>query len=192
MAGRYTRQRYDRQAYAEEVYRSTEPLNYMLDPNFAINCGSCFAPYGPPGANGSGIAVSPGNQIDIESILEGRTRINSRSNKQQAPESLKGYRTQVPPDCPNGLESEYSRYSHPAYDIKGLTVPDLRFDYPFFDPQCQIFENFESNTRLQAKDNHRAIWQVPQNQRDLLPTERLGKVKNCKIDMNCNYASYNQ
>jgi hypothetical protein len=59
-----------------------------------------------------------------------------------------------------------------------LTVPDLNFSYPLQDPQCQIFENFSINTKLQAKDNHRTIWQVPLNQSDLLPVERLARVKN--------------
>jgi hypothetical protein len=191
MSGNYTRQIYDPQAYAEQLQRSTEPLNYRLDPSFAVNCQNCFAPYGPRGAYGGGGAYSTGNQIDIDSILRGVATINSKSNEQQVPPSLKGFKSHMPPDCSEALETEYSRYSHPAYDIKGLTTRDLRFDYPFFDPQCQIFENFETNTRLLAKDNHRAIWQIPMNQRDLLPTERLGKVKNCDVNLNCKYAPYN-
>jgi hypothetical protein len=188
MSGRFTRLHYDQEAYREQVARSTDPLLYKLDPNFAVSCTKCFAPYGPRGGHDNAVAV--GEQIDVDSILRGVSKISTKSNIQQIPDSLAGYRNYMPRDCSPALESEYTRYTYPAYDIKGLTVRDLRFDYPLFDPQCQIFENFEINTRLQAKDNHRAIWQIPASQRDLLPTERLGKVKNCAAAMNCNYAPY--
>jgi hypothetical protein len=186
MPGNYTRQIYDPKAYVEKVHRSTQPLNYALDPNYAVNCGNCFAPYGPRGAYGGGAAYSTGNQIDIDSILRGVSQIHSKSNEQQLPQSIKGFMSFMPPDCPDAIETEYSRFSTPAYDLRGLTTDDLRFEYPLFDPQCQIFENFETNTRLQAKDNFAAIWQTPMDQRDLLPVERLGQVKNCHINQNCN------
>ncbi len=188
MAGKFTHLRYDDEAYSEEVTRSTDPMLYRLDPNYAVNCHKCFAPYGPRGAHDAADAV--GQQIDVESILRGYSKISSKSNRQQVPDPLDGYKNFIRCDCSDALETEYTRYTYPAYDIRGLTVRDLRFDYPIQDPQCQIFENFEVNTRLQAKDEHRAIWQVPFNQRDLLPTERLGKVKNCQATLNCNYAPY--
>ena len=103
------------------------------------------------------------------------------------PDPISGYNTFNLYDCNDLLESEYTRYTYHAYDIKGLTVRDLRFEYPLHDPQCQIFEDFSVNTRLAAKDNHRAVWQIPFNQRDLMPTERLGKVKNCYVALNCKY-----
>uniref|UniRef100_A0A6C0LTU2 Uncharacterized protein n=1 Tax=viral metagenome TaxID=1070528 RepID=A0A6C0LTU2_9ZZZZ len=188
MSGRFTRLRYDKEAYDEELIRSTDPMLYRLDPNYGINCKRCFAPYGPRA--GAQASDSIGEQIDVDSILRGVSKISTKSNKQQIPDPISGYKLYSHVDCSDELESEYTRYTHPAYDIRGLTVRDLRFDYPLQDPQCQIFENFEVNTRLQAKDDHRAIWQVPFNQRDLLPTERLGKVKNCVVNSNCNYAPY--
>lgn len=166
MAGKLTGLKYDRNAYVEEVARSTNPLLYKLDPNYAINCqGNCNA---------------RSDQIDVDSILKGITKPKSRSNEQQKPEPLGKYNRPLPHSCYNGIDSECTRYTHPAYDIKGLTVSDMRFDYPLHDPQCQIFENFQVNTRLQAKDNHKAIWQVPLEQKNLLPTERLGRIKTCK------------
>lgn len=188
MSGRFTHLRYDQEAYAEEVTRSTDPMLYMLDPNYAVNCGKCFAPYGPRGAHDDADVI--GQQIDVDSILRGVSKISTKSNRQQIPDSLAGYKKVMPPDCSEALESEYTRYTYPAYDIRGLTTRDLRYDYPLHDPQCQIFENFEINTRLQAKDEHRAIWQSSFSDRDLYPTERLGQVKNCNIGLNCNYAPY--
>lgn len=185
MAGNFTHMRYDPEAYSEEVQRSTGPVLYRLDANYAVNKNKCFAPYGP--RNAQEASVSVGQQIDVDSILRGVSKINSKSNEQQIPDSISGYNTFNLYDCNNLLESEYTRFTYPSYDIKGLTVRDLRFEYPLFDPQCQIFEDFSVNTRLAAKDNHRAIWQTPFNQRDLLPTERLGKVKNCDVALNCKY-----
>jgi hypothetical protein len=190
MAGRYTRQEYDAPAYREKIKRSTDPMNYRLDPTYAVNCESCFAEYGPRGAYGAGSSIATGQQIDVESILQGYTKINSKYNEQQLPDSLEPYKRNAPRNCPPALESEYSRFTHPSYDIRGLTVPDLHFDYPLFDPQCQIFESFAVNTKLQAKDNHKSIWQIPVDQKDLFPVERLGNVKNCDVGLNCNYAKF--
>lgn len=188
MAGNFTNLRYDDQAYNEALGRSTRPLNYRLDPNYSTNCNKCFAPHGPRAGNQGAEAV--GQQIDVDSILKGINKINTKSNDQQQVYPLNSYQTYMPKDCPDALESEYTRYTNPSFDLRGLTTNDLRLNYPLHDPQCNIFEDFSVNTRLQAKDNHRAIWQVPMNQRDLLPTERLGRVKNCTVSLNCNYAPY--
>jgi len=188
MAGKFTHLRYDTAAYNEEVLRSTDPLLYRLDPNYAVNTRKCFAPYGP--RNGQEASVAVGQQIDVDSILRGVSKIHTKSNCQQIPDPIDGYQTFTYYDCSDALESEYTRYTYPAYDIKGLTVRDLRFEYPLQDPQCQIFEDFAVNTKLAAKDNHRAIWQVPSNQRDLMPVERLGKVKQCDPSMSCEYSTY--
>ena len=188
MAGNYTRLNYDQEAYGQRVARSTDPMLYRLDPNYAVNSGRCFAPHGPQAAQQGSDAI--GQQTDVDSILRGVTRSNTKSNQQQMPDSLDPYKLFSNPNCSNKLEPEYTRYTNPAYDIRGLTVPDLNFDYPLQDPQCQIFENFSINTKLQAKDNHRTVWQVPFNQTDLLPVERLGKVKNCSIGLRCSQPPY--
>lgn len=188
MAGKFTNLRYDQEAYKEEVSRSTNPMIYRLDPNYAVNCNPCFAPYRPRAGHDNDVAI--GQQIDVDSVLRGISKVSSKSNRRQMPDPINNYVVSTPGECSNALESEYTRYSNPSFDVKGLNVRDMRFGYPLHDPQCQIFENFEVNTRLQAKDDHRAIWQVPLNQKDLLPTERLGKVKNCTVALNCNYAPY--
>ena len=186
MAGKFTRESYDKPAYSEALSRSTEPMLYRLDPNFAINCQQCFPSHGP--RNGIQNTMSMARQTDIDSTLKGINRINSKSNIQQMPQKINPIQTNLM-NCPDQIETEYTKFTFPAYDIKGLNVRDLRFDYPLYDPQCQIFENFAINTRLAAKDNHKAIWQESLNQRDLFPTERLGKPKKCNM-VACNYAPY--
>lgn len=186
--GRFTHLRYDPEAYTEELSRSTAPMLYRLDLNYSKNCNKCFAPYGPRAGEQASDAI--GQQTDIDSILRGVSKISTKSNKQQVPTPIDDYYLLNRYDCPDGLESEYTRYTYPSFDIRGLTVRDLRFDYPLFDPQCQIFEDFAVNTKLQAKDTFRAIWQTPFNQRDLFPVERLGQPKNCQTQTNCNYAPF--
>lgn len=174
MAGEYTRMNYDYAASNERTERSTNPLLYRLDPNYAVNCGRCFAPHDRVG--GLGGSDSVGNQIDIDSILRGVAQLNSKSNLQQIPVSLEGYKLFNYNDCRDTIETESSRFLTPAYEIRGMATQDLRYDYPLEDPQCNIFESFAVNTRLQAKDNHRTVWQVPLDQSDALPVERLGNV----------------
>ncbi|QGR53888.1 hypothetical protein [Moumouvirus maliensis] len=189
MAGKFTNMKYDREAYDEQLSRSTKPLAYKLDPNYSVNCSPCFAPYGPIAGHDNTVVV--GNQIDVDSVLRGINKVNTKINKYHEPQDI-NFKTYTPRDCSPAIQSQSSRYTHPAFDIKGLTVPDMRFDYPLHDPQCQIFENFQVNTRLHAKDNHKSVWQVPMDQQELLPKERLGRVKNCTLSLNCSYAPYNQ
>ncbi|AYV85293.1 MAG: hypothetical protein Satyrvirus9_19 [Satyrvirus sp.] len=174
MSGKFTNLGYDQQAYKQKISRSTNPLLYKLDPNFSSNCSSCF------------YNVKPEKKIDVDSVMKGINKINSKSNAKQVPDPAKKS-FPINDNCIDKLEFENTRYTHPAYDIKGLTVPDMHFEYPLHDPQCQIFENFQVNTRLQAKDNHKAVWQVPFSQEGLLPKNRSGTNKNLS---NGNYAAY--
>lgn len=196
MSGKFTNLQYDKEAYDDKIARTTNPLLYKLDPNYAVNCKSCFAPHGPKGSynhdnariNGD-IVANVGDKIDIDSILKGISKVNSKSNRQQIPDSLQHYPVQKLSECPNALESQYSRYTHPAHDVRGLTVPDMRFDYPMYDPQCQIFENFEVNTRLQSKDNHRAVWPTPLDQTKALPNP-IPQSNALTFNCYCAYAPY--
>lgn len=189
MSGRFTKLRYDQDAYNDSLSRSTDPLLYKLDPHYANNCNPCFAAHGPRNSNTH--TMEPGQKIDVDSILRGVNKINSKSINGQIPDSLQRYHTTVPIDCSNAFEQSSSRYTHPIHENKGLNTSDMRLSYPLHDPQCNIFENFSVDTRLQAKDNHKTIWQVPINQRDALPTER-GRTKKCTITVNCGYAPYQQ
>lgn len=180
MAGIFTGLRYDNDAYREQVRRSTYPLNYRMDPNSVMSCNTCFAPY----ASFTEQKPTPGQIIDVDSILKGIDNKNSRGNTIQ-PSQFPTTEKLIPlRDCSNALETEYTRYTNPSYDIKGLTTSDMRFGYPLYDPQCNIFQNFEVNTRLQAKDNYKAVWQVPFDQRSALPQEKISQ-KRCSVSYNC-------
>lgn len=180
MSGKFTHFYSDPIAYDEKVKRSTGPLNYNLDPNYAINNAKCFAPYGPRAGQQASDVI--GQQIDVESFLKGVDRIKTKSNEQQATEPMNKYSSVNLPRCSNFLETEYSRFLTPSYEIRGLNVRDHNFEYPLHDPQCHIFENFAVNTQLQAKDNYRAKWQIPINDPSYLPNNKLGTPQIPNID----------
>lgn len=169
-----SRMRYDYPAYEEELQRSTNPLLYNLFPGYGHHCNECFPASGP--MNTHGVNVVYGKEIDVDSIMSGRTVLNSKANDFSQPTPL-NYNTKKSPECDKYIETEYSRFTHPIQNYRGL-YPD-RF-YPLNqDPQCHIFWNFEVNSKLQAKDNHRALFQIPlENGDDLVPNDRLGKKKN--------------
>lgn len=168
MAGALTRLHYDSQTEWERNLRQANLLCRKLDSSFSVNNKRCFSPY----ASSRQQQIQPihsGDQIDIESTIRGFNKIHSKSNSHQVPDPLDEFLTEVLDNCPDELETEYTRYTHPAHEIKGLTVPDMRLDYPLKDPQCQIFESFASNTRLQARDSFRADYQEPLDQSVFLP-----------------------
>ena len=66
----------------------------------------------------------------------------------------------------------------------------MRLEYPLYDPQCNIFENFQVNTRLQAKDNHRATWQVPLDQKETLPNKQYVSPRPKICTLNCQYGPF--
>src|ERR1044071_3407878 len=112
----YTNLMYDPEAYRERLGRSTDPLLYKLDANYAVNCKRCFAPYGRVGGQQGSDVV--GQQIDVDSILRGVSKINSKSNRQQIPQSLAGYQSFSWNNCSEEMEPEYTRYTYPAHDVR--------------------------------------------------------------------------
>lgn len=184
MAGKFSGLIYDPASYSEQLSRSTQPLNYRLDLNQYVNCNNCFHTNGP-NPQVQNYTPMP-DHIDVDSILKGIDRVNSKANKDQQLYPLKTTNPNLQV-CSSNLESLNSRFSHPAHDIRGLTTSDMRFSYPLKDPQCQIFENFSVNTRLQAKDNHRTPWQEPMNQNCVLPREKREKRAMCNVRLDCSY-----
>lgn len=172
MSGYFTRLSYDPITYNEKISQSTKPIMYKLEPSYATNCKKCLPSY------------NPYHQIDVDSVLRGLDKNHSKSSICKIPFPLNNYQIPLQFDCDLGTESEYTRFTNPAYDIKGLNVLDMHMDYPLRDPQCNIFEDFQINTRLQAKDNHKAIWHEPLDQTAVLPRSR-SKDKN---DRYTNYA----
>lgn len=186
MAGKFTRLRYDPEAYDEHLAQTTDPLLYRLDKNFTTRCDRCYA---PDKWNQKTYDDTEAERIDIDSILRGLDRSHSKSAYHQQPRRIRGSRA-ISRLCPKSrLDSECSRYTHPASEIKGLACKDMRFDYPLIDPQCKIFEPFAINTRLQAKDDHRAVWQEPMDQSKFLPKPKKSR-RQCRLTIECDDYDY--
>jgi hypothetical protein len=177
----FTRLNYDESAYKDKVNQSSKIMDYQLNPNYTVNCNSCFPNQGPPQkgisySNSESNNINIGDYIDTESILKGLNRISTKSIEQSKLEPLKP-NNKIPSRCSLKLETENSKYINPTRYERGMNTPDMRLDFPLYDPQCHIFEPFAVNTRLQAKDNYVTPWQIPLNEsEDFLPKNR----KKCK------------
>lgn len=159
MAGLFTRLNYDNDAYREKNNRSTYNLGYRINNNYS-NYGN------------TNTQNYMSNNIDTDSNLRGINRINTKSNensKSHMPSGLMEWdgRSQ---NSNRNLETEYSRFTHPKHDIRGNENQNMRLGFPLHNPQCNIFENTQINTRLEAKDNFVATWQTPMDQSSILPT----------------------
>lgn len=171
--GHSTREIYDEPAYEEEIERSVGPMHYRLQEFYGHNTHGCFAPYGPRSIKG--VSYAPNNPVDVDSAITNRDKIKTKSARYNQPTSLQGFERVNYPECNDFITAEYSRFTTPSYEIKGLTRDPF---YPLHhDPQCHIFTNFEVNTRRQARDDHVANFHMPSDQKDLFPTERLAPVK---------------
>lgn len=66
---------YDSCAYNSELYQSTAPLNYILDPVRYENCNKCRMELGVVG--GTAVSHINGNLVDLENDLRGQNRPNT-------------------------------------------------------------------------------------------------------------------
>lgn len=174
----FTRLKYDNDTYQDDLKRSTRAVLHTMDPNWNTNCGTCYSNNGKTSSR-----VSNNDMIDVDSILKGIYDKKSNSIRGQHATPI-NHTLYMPPDCDSRVDTSYSRYSHPSYEIRGRAIGDMHMEYPLFDPQCNVFQNFEVNTRLHSKDNHRTIWQTPINQENFLPRE-IKETNNRKI--RCEY-----
>jgi hypothetical protein len=150
--GEFSRSLYDPEISKQKVSQSTRPLDYRLESYYAEHPATCF----PQNSNARGECI-PGRINPTEPM--GTTNVDLESH-------LKGLRKgswtesriiSNLPNCPQNITTEYTRMSEPAYELHGRE--NLRLDYPLYDPQFHVFENFAINTRLHTRDNHRAVWQ---------------------------------
>ncbi len=94
---------YDDQVYNENVKQSTGTLGYILNPIRYVNCRKCRIEQGI--TQGQDVSITPGNIVDMESDLSGRTRLNSKydCNAYRPKCSKKGHKCKtdsgIPYDC---------------------------------------------------------------------------------------------
>lgn len=93
---------YDDRTYRENLKQSTSPLNYVMNPIRYRNCHKCRAEFGIVGGQDASLVEK--NMVDVESDLQGRTRLltNSSCGKYQPKCNGKGKCTSdngIPYDC---------------------------------------------------------------------------------------------
>jgi len=158
--GYSTRLPYDNCAYPDKLLESTGPLNYRLNINQIHNCKRCL------NHNGAGPRSTVYRNVKASKCKRGHVNpINLTTGKPF------NYNT-----CDSYLHPEYSRLSQPASGYKGL--PTNRFYNLLNDPQANIFQDFQKNTRLEAKDNWNPEIPLLWNN-NVLPVEYKGKPQKC-------------
>lgn len=167
MAGMYTKPCYDPQAYNQELQRQKYLSNYNLQPYFANAPNQQLASYSSSGTINHQ-QHNMANQVDIASILDGRTKTNTWDNNYSMPAPLPESKNVIN-DCNRFLESKSTRLQYPASNIKGLTRNDYNQQILLEDPQCHIFENHAVDTRQQAKDEFIATTYQPLSQTAVWP-----------------------
>lgn len=173
IAGVSTRGMYDESRYSRKTRASREPIQFKIDPQYAVHPESCAKHE----------TRRAGHRIDLESVLKGIIDAKYAQRRDIAlPKSCCNARYSSEPE----LESEYSRYTHPACDSRQYQYGrNFRFDYPLRDPQCAISDRMGINTRLQAKDDHRTVWQQPLDQSQFLPVAKPVTRRQCRIKIDC-------
>jgi hypothetical protein len=154
MSGFFTSLMYDQETLKDAVNRSTQQMRYKLNPISTVNIQRC-----------PDDLANVGNKIDLDSALRGLKVRASKSNAPRPPIIANFRNCKIDPIN----QINYSRYIAPANELKGMTIPELHFNYPLQNHQNKIFQDFGVNTRQYVKDKFRPTWQDPMDQSSFMP-----------------------
>ena len=128
--------------------------------------------------------------VDLDSVLSNRNVKTSKCKRGKVNHAdLSQYELRNARLCGNTLNPENTRLSHPAANYRDMNVN--RFYNLIHDPQEQIFWDFATNTKLEAKDNYRPDF--PQVWPDLAGPKPVPKsYEKCKMECKSNGCSKNQ
>lgn len=183
--GHSSRLPYDECAYPDKLRESTSSGNYKLSTDQIYNCDRCLSTLGPRSSYmGHGVSRAVNTKyaesqdlIDLDSIMSNRNVKTSKCKRGKVNHAdLSKYELSHAKMCGNALDSEYTKLSHPPSNYRDMNIN--RFYNLIHDPQEPIFWDFASNTRLEAKDNHRP--QMPQIWPDLAGPQPQPKSP-CKV-----------
>ncbi|AYV78694.1 MAG: hypothetical protein Edafosvirus25_8 [Edafosvirus sp.] len=187
--GHSSRLIYDNCAYEDRLEESTSPLLYQLNPNKIYNCNSCLSTLGPRPNNNTGVGVSTAvgfpvatsqALVDVESVLSNR---NLPMNKCKAgevnPIDVTKFQLRHARICNDFLNPLSSRLSYPAYNYRDIAT-DRFYNLPK-NPQVNIFWDYATNTKLEAKDNF--VFRIPNVKvyDGALPIEVRGPPAKCAV-----------
>ena len=174
---------YDLDATYQKTRQSTNPLLYKTNPVQINNCNKCLRLNPTFGAKNN--VAEPDNMndgcnnlVDVESMLSNRDirlgHYGKVNDINTADFKVDGLRC-----CNTFLDRHDTRLTHPTENFREMTID--RFEVLNQDHQCNVFWNFETNSRLQAKDEYQMWIPEPIDQTPGLPVPYPGAPKNCKI-----------
>ncbi len=190
-AGHFSRSSYDKCAYPENIADSTAPFTRIMDTTSIYNCNGCLTTFGPRSSlNGVGVSTASGHvaaqaqaNVDIDSVLSNRNMPISRCRKGKLnPVNVTKLKSKHMPICNDYLDSQHTKMSDPAMFYRGAAIN--RFHDLHFDPQENIFWNFATNTRLDAKDNFVPDLPVPLADHGFPDTDNNWKPRSVRINSN--------
>ncbi|VBB18270.1 hypothetical protein YASMINEVIRUS_733 [Yasminevirus sp. GU-2018] len=178
-AGHFSNPRYDKCAYPEDLYDSTAPYEYVMNPDRIHNCNGCLTTFGPRGSlMGAGVSSPTGDviaaaqqNIDVDSVMSNRNVPLSRCKRGKVnPVNVTKIKTKHLPVCNDYLDGQHSRMTDPAMFYRG--APINRFYDLNKDPQANIFYDWAINTSLEARDNYIPELPEPLTDVDMVPNRR--------------------
>lgn len=191
-AGHFSNPRYDKCAYPEDVYESTAPYKYVMNPDRIHNCNGCLTTFGPRGAYlGAGVSSPTGDviaaaqkNVDIDSITSNRNVPLSKCKRGKVnPIDITRIKTKNTPLCNDYLDSQHSRMTDPAMFYRGVAIN--RFYDLDRDPQANIYYDWGINTGLEMRDNFDPELPVPMTDVDMVPNKRRdNRWIPCSISLN--------
>lgn len=178
-AGHFSKQKYDKCAYPDDLYDSTSPYKYVMNSDKIYNCNGCLTTFGPRGnLMGAGVSSQTGNviaasqqNIDVDSVMSNRNVHLSRCKKGKLnPVNITKIKTKHLPVCNDYLDAQHSRMTDSAMFYRGSAVN--RFHDLNKDPQANIFYDWAINTSLDASDNFIPDIPVPLTDVDMVPNRK--------------------
>lgn len=181
--GHFSKPRYDKCAYPEDLYESTAPYSYVMSPDRIHNCKGCLTTFGPRGGFlGAGVSSPTGDvvaasqqNVDVDSVMTNRNVPLSKCKRGKVnPVDITKIKTVNLPECNDYLDGQHSRMTDPTMFYRG--APINRFYDLNKDPQANIFYDWAVNTSLEARDNF--VPDLPElyTEVDMVPEEGGRKV----------------
>lgn len=193
----FNRLRYDDGAYRHDLRQSVGQHDYVCNTPQESPVGPCVAARAV-GKSTTGLYAGKASAwpelVAVESELSGITRkiSNDPNNKYMPSCGVQG----IPPpmvdtcgrDVGSHLDHEDTRLSNPAMTLRGTGWN--RFEWLPENPQMYAITPFDTNisNRIVAKDNHRPMLQIPEDQTKVLPPQVYPSIQN---DTSCGISEWN-
>ena len=172
-----TRIKYDKDSTKLENERRTKPSIYMLSEGLHESTGKCAPEKGPRHSVSEITRGNRGERAVLESQLRNTHIPLDRNNDLNT--DYKSFESKLEKNSAcknfNETEDEYSRFSHPLSDYRGMsTIKNHIVPYLHINPQNVAIDDDllrrGLSSRIMVKDTHKIVAPQPINQNKVLPT----------------------